>query len=166
MSSRQPSRAAWILDHLNYEQSILLGLSIDSTTAATYSSATNSYLTFCKKHQQSMELMAETLSYYINYQTHFISPDSIDSYLSRIINQLEPYHLDVYKHWGSLLVKQTLKGAWRMYSKGVCQRETLVSPGFRVHVNVIGRIILIWEPTFQSTAQHWVHGATLPGWIG
>ena len=119
-----------------------------------------------KKHQQSMELMAETLSYYINYQTHFISPDSIDSYLSRIINQLEPYHLDVYKHWGSLLVKQTLKGAWRMYSKGVCQRETLVSPGFRVHVNVIGRIILIWQPTFQSTAQHWVHGATLPGWIG
>ena len=77
--SRQPPRAAWTLDHLNYEQSILLELSIDSTTAATYSSATNSYLTFCKKHQLSMEPMAETLSYYITYQTHFISPDSIDS---------------------------------------------------------------------------------------
>ena len=119
-----------------------------------------------KKHQQSMELMAETLSYYINYQTHFISPDSIDSYLSRIINQLEPYHLDVYKHWGSLLVKQTLKGAWRMYSKGVCQRETLVSPGFRVHVNVIGRIIFIWWPAFQSTTQYQVLRAISPWWIG
>ena len=102
--SRQPPRAAWTLDHLNYEQSILLELSIDSTTAATYSSATNSYLTFCKKHQLSMELMAETLSYYITYQTHFISPDSIDSYLSRIINQLEPYYQDVWvllTHYGS-----------------------------------------------------------------
>ena len=49
MSLRQPPRVAWMLDHLNYKRSILLGLSIDSTTAATYSSTTNSYLTFCKK---------------------------------------------------------------------------------------------------------------------
>ena len=49
MSLRQPPRVAWMLDHLNYKWSILLGLSIDSTTAATYSSTTNSYLTFCKK---------------------------------------------------------------------------------------------------------------------
>ena len=32
--SRQPPRVAWTLDRLNYEWSILLGLSIDSTTAA------------------------------------------------------------------------------------------------------------------------------------
>ena len=125
MSSRQPSRAAWILDHLNYEQSILLGLSIDSTTAATYSSATNSYLTFCKKHQLSIELTAETLSYYTTYQTHFISPNSVNSYLLGIINQLKPYYLEVHKHWGSLLVKWTLKGAWRMWSKGVYWKKPL-----------------------------------------
>ena len=109
--SRQPPRVAWTLDHLNYEQSIVLGLSIDSTTAATYTSATNSYLTFCKKHHLSIEPTAETLSYYITYQTHFIIPDSVDSYLSGIVNQLEPYYPDIHKQQGSLLVKCTLKGA-------------------------------------------------------
>ena len=96
-SLRQPPRVAWTLDHLNYELSILLGLSIDSTTAATYTSATNSYLTFCKKHHLSIEPTTETLSYYITYQTHFISPNSIDSYLSSIINQLKLYYPDIRK---------------------------------------------------------------------
>ena len=124
-SSRQPPRVSWMLDCLNYEQPILLGISIDSTTAATYSSATNSYLTFCKKHQLSIELTAETLSYYTTYQTHFISPNSVNSYLLGIINQLKPYYLEVHKHWGSLLVKWTLKGAWRMWSKGVYWKKPL-----------------------------------------
>ena len=59
--------------------------------------------------------MAETLSYYITYQTHFISPDSINSYLYGIINQLKPF-----------LVKWTLKGARRMHSKGVCHKTPLL----------------------------------------
>ena len=97
MLSRQPPRVAWTLDCLNYEWSILLGLSINSTTAAMYSSTMNSYFTFCKKHHLSIEPTADTLSYYITYQTHFISPDSIDSYLSSTANQLEPYYPDVHK---------------------------------------------------------------------
>ena len=96
-SLRQPPRVAWTLDCLNYEQSILLGLSIDSTTTAMYTFTTNSYPTFCKKHHLSIELTAKTLSYYITYQTHFISPDSVDSYLSGIINQLELYYPDIHK---------------------------------------------------------------------
>ena len=71
----------------------------------------NSYFTFCKKHHLSTEPTTETLSYYITYQTHFISPDSIDSYLSGIVNQLKLYYPDVCKQRGSLLVKHTLKGA-------------------------------------------------------
>ena len=108
---RQPPRVAWMLDHLNYEQSILLGLSINYTTAAMYSSTTNSYLTSCKKHHLSIEPTTKTLSYYIIYQTHFISPNSVDSYLSGIINQLKPYYPDVCKQQESLLVKCTLKEA-------------------------------------------------------
>ena len=123
--SRQPPRAAWTLDHLNYEQSILLGLFINSTTAAMYSSATNSYLTFCKKHHLSIEPTAETLSYYIIYQTHFISPNSINSYLSSIVNQLKLYYPDIHKRQGSLLVKCTLRGALRLRSKGVCYKKPL-----------------------------------------
>ena len=122
---RQPPRVAWMLDCLNYEWSILLGLSIDSTTAAMYSSTMNSYLTFCKKHHLSIEPTAKTLSYYITYQTHFISPDSINSYLSGIVNQLKLYYPDVCKQWESLLIKHTLKGAWRLHSKGVRHKKPL-----------------------------------------
>ena len=84
-----------MLDHLNYEQSILLGLSIDSTTAASYTSTINSYLTFCKIHRLSIEPMLDTLSYYVTYQSHFINPSSVDSYLSGIVNQLKPYYPDI-----------------------------------------------------------------------
>ena len=125
MLSRQPPRVAWTLDCLNYEWSILLGLSIDSTTAAMCSSAMNSYFTFCKKHHLSIEPTTDSLSYYITYQTHFISPDSINSYLSSIVNQLKPYYSDVCKQWGSFLVKCTLKGAQRLCSKGVCCKKAL-----------------------------------------
>ena len=51
-----------MLDYLNYKWSILLGLTIDSTTVFTYSFVTNSYLTFCEKHQLLIEPTAETLS--------------------------------------------------------------------------------------------------------
>ena len=94
-----------MIDHLNHEQSILLGLTIDSITAATYTSATNSYLTFCKIHHLPIDPMPETLSYYITFQMHFISPDSVDSYLLGISNQLEPYYPDIRKNCASLLVK-------------------------------------------------------------
>ena len=43
-------RAAWTMEHLIYEGSILLGMAIDTTTTLTYSSAANSYLAFCKLH--------------------------------------------------------------------------------------------------------------------
>ena len=94
-----------MLDRLNYERSILLSLSIDSTTATSYSSATNSYLTFCKIYRLSIEPMPDTLSYYITYQSHFINPSSINSYLSGIVNQLEPYYPNAQKNWGSALVR-------------------------------------------------------------
>ena len=91
------------------------------------------YVLFCnkllpyllQKNHLSVEPTAKTLSYYITYQTHFISPNSIDPYLSGIINQLKPYYPDVHKQWGSLLVKCTLKGAQRLCSKGVCHKKPL-----------------------------------------
>ena len=85
-----------MLDQLSYELSILLKLTIDSTTTTAYTSTTNSksYLIFCKKHGLSIEPTPDMLSYYIIYQLHIIIPDSVDSYLSGIINQLEPYYPD------------------------------------------------------------------------
>ena len=54
-TSRQPVWLPWTMEHLIYERSILLGMAIDTTTALTYSPAANSYLTFCKLHQLSID---------------------------------------------------------------------------------------------------------------
>jgi hypothetical protein len=51
------------MDCLIHERSILLGMAIDNTTANTYTSATNSYLTFCKLHHLPIDPTPETLSY-------------------------------------------------------------------------------------------------------
>lgn len=89
--SRQPIRDAWTLERLSQERSILLGLSIDSSTALSYSSALNSYLNFCKIHALPIKPTPNTLSFYITYQSSFISPASVTTYLSGICNQLEPF---------------------------------------------------------------------------
>ena len=61
--SWQPVWAAWTMECLVYENSILLGMAIDTTTTLTYSSAANSYLTFCKLHCLPVDPTPETLSY-------------------------------------------------------------------------------------------------------
>ena len=49
-TAQQPHWEPWTIERLNYERSILLGMAIDHSTSTTYSSALNSYLTFCKSH--------------------------------------------------------------------------------------------------------------------
>jgi len=47
--------------------------------------------------------------------SHFIKPDSIDSYVSGICNQLEPFFPDICLHCKAPLVKCTMTGCKRMY---------------------------------------------------
>ncbi|KAJ7852704.1 hypothetical protein B0H13DRAFT_2581610 [Mycena leptocephala] len=49
-TSRQPHRLPWTLDRLVHQRAIALGLSLDPNSNTTYTSATNSYLTFVKMH--------------------------------------------------------------------------------------------------------------------
>ena len=110
-TSWQPHCELWTLEHLNYEHSILLGMSIDTSTAKTYSSALNSYLTFFKLHGLPVNPTPQTLSYYVTFQSFFINPKSVDSYLSGVANLLEPFFPDVRKNRSSQLVTRTLAGA-------------------------------------------------------
>jgi hypothetical protein len=112
-TARQPPREPWTLERLNYERSILLGMSIDHSTSATYSSTLNSYLTFCKSHAIPVNPTPQTLSYYTTFQSFHINPRSVDSYLSGICNQLEPYFPEVRQNRKSPLVVRTLAGAKR-----------------------------------------------------
>ena len=54
-TSRQPVRTAWTMQRLNAELTINLGMAIDRATHDSYSSALNSYLTFCSFHNIDIE---------------------------------------------------------------------------------------------------------------
>ena len=85
--ARQPTRAAWSMEHLIVEHSIILGCALDHSTQASYSSALNSYLTFCQLHHLDPEPTVNILSLYITFMSHHIEPHSVHLY----VNQLESH---------------------------------------------------------------------------
>ena len=89
------------------------------------SSALNSYLDFVKKHQFNVEPTAETLSFYTVYVAHYIKPDSVDTYLSGICQQLEPFFPDVRQNRKAPLVRRTLDGCKRLRAVATTRKEAL-----------------------------------------
>jgi hypothetical protein len=126
-TSRQPTRPPWTTDHLIYERSILLGMAIDTSTVNTYTSATNSYLTFCKLHNMPINPTSETLSYYITFQSSHINLKSVESYLSGICNNLEPFFPEIRMNQASTLVKWTLKGALCRHGRPTKRKSPLTT---------------------------------------
>jgi hypothetical protein len=114
-TSRQLKRQAWTLDRLINKRSIALGFSLDSSTYGAYTSALNSYLTFCNMHNFPVDPMPDTLSFYAVYILSHINPRSTDSYLLGICRQLEPFFPDVCKNRHSLLIARTVKGCKRRF---------------------------------------------------
>lgn len=108
-----------------HERAVALGNAIDISTAVTYTSHLQSYLTFCKLHQRAIIPTVDTLSFYTVYMCHHIKPDSVDSYLSGICNQLEglfPDVRDIRKH---RLVARTLQGCKKMYGVPALRKDPL-----------------------------------------
>ncbi|KAF7966215.1 hypothetical protein HWV62_39668 [Athelia sp. TMB] len=114
LSSRQPSRTAWTLERLRYECMVAVVSTIDRSTTITYTSALQSYLTFCRLHSFPIEPTPDTLSFFTVYMSHHIKPSSVDSYLSGICNQLEPFFPDVREARRHRLVTRTLRGCKKL----------------------------------------------------
>jgi hypothetical protein len=123
--SRQPQREQWSLERLVHERSIALGLAIDESSHITYTSALNSYLTFCKLHKFPIEPTEETLSFFTVYMSSYIKPDSVNSYLSGICNQLEPYFPNVRNCRKSSLVSRSLAGCRRRFGSPIKRKRPL-----------------------------------------
>jgi hypothetical protein len=92
-----------------------------------YTSATNSYLTFCRLHNLPIDPTSETLSYYITFQSSHINPKSVESYLSGICNNLEPFSPEIRVNQASALVKRTLKGALRRHGHPTKRKSPLTT---------------------------------------
>lgn len=123
--SRQPTRAPWSLEKLEHRRALALGNAIDASTRNTYGSALQSYLTFCKIHKFPIRPTEDTFSFYVTYMSHHIEPRSVDSYMSGIANQLEPYFPDVRRIRKSLLVSRTMKGCKRMLGSPTKRKDAL-----------------------------------------
>jgi len=121
----QPAQEPWMWEHLVCKQAIALGQVIDVSTWKNYGSALNSYLSFVYMHDMPVEPTAETLSLYTVYMCHHIKPDSVDTYLSGICHQLEPYFPDVWQIRKSHLVHQTLDGCKCLQGSPTVQKQAL-----------------------------------------
>ena len=107
------------------ECSISLGYSLDTSSFGTYTSALNSYLTFCNLHGLPVEPTPDTLSFYVQFLSTHIKPDSVNSYLLGICWQLEPFFADVRHNRNSILVTRTMTGCMRRFGTPVKRKAPL-----------------------------------------
>ena len=124
-SSRQPKRDAWTMERLINERSICLGYSLDTSSFGTYTSALNSYLTFCNLHDLPVDPTPDTLSFYVVFLSTHIKPDSVNSYLSGVCRQLEPFFPDVRHNRKTMLVSRTMTGCMRRFGTPVKRKTPL-----------------------------------------
>ena len=122
------------MERLRHERALALGEAIDLSTRKSYGSSFNSYLNFVLMHHLPVEPTEDTLSLFTVYTTHYIKPNSVNSYLSGICHQLEPFFPDVRKARASPLVKRTLRGCMRM-------RGTLTKRKRALTLEDLGRVI-------------------------
>jgi hypothetical protein len=123
--ARQPVREPWSRERLVRERAIALGQAIDVSTWKNYGSALNSYLSFIRMHDMPVEPTADTLSLFTVYMCHHIKPDSVDTYLSGICQQLEPYFPHVREVRRSRLVHRTLQGCMRLRGSPTVRKRAL-----------------------------------------
>ena len=121
--SRQPIREAWTMERFFNERSISLGYSLDSSSYSTYTSALNSYLTFCNLHHFPVEPTPDTLSFYIVFLSSHINPKSVNSYLSGICRQLEPFYPEVRQNRKSVVVSRTMASCLRRFGSPVKRKK-------------------------------------------
>jgi len=123
--TRQPTRQPWSREQLVCARALALSNSIDISTRKCYGSACNSYLTFVRLHNFPIEPTAETLSFFIVYMSHHISPCSVKTYLSGVINQLLPFFPNIREAWQSHLVKKTLEGCLKLKAPPTKRKQAL-----------------------------------------
>jgi hypothetical protein len=123
--SRQRLRSPWTCERLEHKHAVALGNAIDSSTAAAYSSALQSYVTFCGAHDFPIDPTPDTLSFFTVYMCHHIKPSSTDAYLSGICNQLEPFYPHARLNCRHQLVVRTLRGCKKLRAIATVRKRPL-----------------------------------------
>lgn len=135
VKSKQRHHLAWTRERLLRERALVLGQAIDTSTWKNYGSALNSYLTFVRLHDFPVEPTPDTLSFFTVFMCHHIKPDSVDSYLSGICQQLEPYFPSVREIRKSMLCKRTLTGCRRLRGVPTKHKRALTLHDLQLVIN-------------------------------
>jgi len=122
---RQPLRLPWACVWLIHEQGITLGCAINASSSTSYSSTLKSYLFFCHSHDFPIDPTPDTLSFFTVYMSHHIKLSSVNSYLSSICNQLEPFFPDVHCNRQHPLVTRTLCGCKKLHALPTSHKQPL-----------------------------------------
>jgi hypothetical protein len=136
--ARQPVREPWPLERLLEQRTIALGMALENSTANTYQSHFNSYLTFCNAHNFPLDPTPDTLSFFIVYMSTFIKPQSIRTYLSGIVSTLEPFFPEVRKNRTSTLVARTLTGCIKMRGSSASRKLPFSASDLQLLYNIYG----------------------------
>ena len=113
------------MDRLLRERAIALGNTIEPATLRTYNSALTSYLTFICTHNLPTSPTEDTLSFYVVYMSHHISPRSVTTYLLGIVQQLKPFYPFIREIRNSKLVQRTLQGCLKSCSQPTRRKRAL-----------------------------------------
>jgi len=152
--AQQLIQELWLWEQLVHEQAIALEQAIDVSTWGNYSLALNSYLTFVWLHNIPVEPTANTLSLYTVYMCHHIKPDSVDTYLSVICQQLEPYFLKVHEARRGQLVHHMLEGCKHLHGTPTIRKHALTIDGLNCVLLPLWQQFPQWPP-FWCTTMHW-----------
>src|SRR5271168_4443810 len=82
----------------------------------------------CKDHpynQLPVDPSPDTLSFYIVFLSSHINPKSVNSYLSGICRQLEPFFPEVRQNRKSVLVTRTMSGCLHRFGTPVQRKAPL-----------------------------------------
>jgi hypothetical protein len=113
------------MEMLMDERALAMSRSLDKSTHRSYSSALNSWIAFVNMHQFEFEPTADSLSFFVVYMSHQISPRSVKSYLSGLVSQLERDFPNVSQLRKSRLVTKTLQGCLKMLAKPIKRKDPL-----------------------------------------
>jgi hypothetical protein len=123
--SWQPARQPWALTELARGEAMALANSVAPSTQQAYGSALNSWLAFVEMHHFPFEPSLETLSYFIVYMSHHINPRSVKSYLSGLVQQLEPDYPAIRDLRSSRHISKVMRGCLKMNTKAITRKNAL-----------------------------------------
>ena len=126
LSSKQPHREPWTKDTLIRERAAALTNAIDRSTRRSYGSALNSWIAFAEMHDFAIEPTVDTLTFYIVYMSHHISPRSVKTYLSGLVHQLEPDFPSIRQIRSSRFVSQVMRGCLKSRGIAVQRKKALL----------------------------------------